>query len=302
MRRRSRRRLLACLLIAGIAVVAYFLFWVRHEDRQVTVGWKNSVEESILAEILIQRSERRLGPALVVRHPPPGGTQAAHEALVIGEVDLCPEYAGSVLVSVLRLPPANDVLAVREQVRENSRTRFQIEWIGPLGFDAATVLVARKDFALRLNAATLSALAASRDSFRLAVSKDFEQRGSGRPLLTRSYKLALRGAPQLLEEAQLYTALDNSQVDAVSASVTDGWIQSGRYELLVDDKRAFPPNEAGILVRTSTLEKFPLLGGALQGLCGMIDSATIRRMNAAVALQRRRPAEVAAEFLRSAGL
>jgi glycine betaine/choline ABC-type transport system substrate-binding protein len=289
-------------LISGIAVVAYFLFWVRHEAQHITVGWKNSVEESILAGILIQRIERRLGPALVVRHPPLGGTQAAHEALVIGEVDLCPEYAGSALVRVLRLPPANDVLAIRDQVRENYRARFQIEWIGPLGFDSATALAARKRFALRLNAATHSALAASRDSFRLAVSKDFEQRDSGLPRLTRSCKLALRGAPQLLEEAQLYTALDNSQVDAVSESVTGGWIQSGRDELLADDKQAFPPNEAGILVRSSTLEKFPLLGGALQGLCGKIDSATIRRMNVVVALQKRRPAEVAAEFLNSAGL
>jgi glycine betaine/choline ABC-type transport system substrate-binding protein len=302
MRHRTRRRILACLLVTGIAALAYFVFSVRREDQHITVGWKNSVEESILAEILIQRIEQRVGTALVVRHPPLDGTQAAHEALVVNEVDLCPEYAGSALVSVLRLPPAKDALSVREQVRENYRTRFQIEWIGPLGFDSTTVLVAPKDLALRLNAATISALAASRERFRLAVSKDFALRDSGVPLLARSYKLSLRGAPQLLDEARLYTALDNSQVDAVSASVTDGWIQSGKYAVLADDKQVFPPNEAGILVRSSTLEKFPPLGGALRGLCGKIDSATIRQMNAAVALQKRRPAEVAAEFLKSAGL
>ena len=289
-------------MVAGIAVLTYFLFWVRSENQHITVGWKNSVEESILAEILIQRIEHRVGSALVVRHPPLGSTQAAHEALMVSEVDLCPEYAGSALVSVLHLPPAYDALAVREQVRENYRARFQVEWIGPLGFDSATVLVARKDFASSLKAATLSSLAAAPGSFRLAVSKDFELRASGLPLLTRSYKLSLRGAPQLLDEAQLYTALDNSQVDAVSASVTDGWIQSGNYALLADDKQSFPPNEAGILVRSSALEKLPALGGALRGLCGKIDSATIRQMNTAVALQRRKPAEVAAEFLKSAGL
>lgn len=294
--------MLAALLVAGIAVLGYYLIWVRREDQRITVGWKNSVEESILAEILIQRIERKVGPGLVVRHPLLGGTQGAHEALVINQVDLCPEYAGSALVSDLHLPPSNDVLAVREQVRENYRVRFQIEWIGPLGFDSASVLVARKDLASRLNAATLSALAASPASFRLAVNKDFEQREDGLPLLMRSYKLPLRGAPQLLEETQLYTALNNSQVDAVSASVTDGWIQSGKYAVLADDKQAFPPNEAGILVRSSTLEQFPLLGGALRGLCGKIDSATIRQMNAAVALNKRRPADVAAEFLKSAGL
>jgi glycine betaine/choline ABC-type transport system substrate-binding protein len=302
MRHRTRRRILAALLVAGTAALVYFLFWVRREDQHITVGWKNSVEESVLAEILIQRIERKVGPGLVLRHPLLAGTQGAHQALVVNAVDLCPEYAGSALVSDLQLPPSNDVLAVREQVRENYRARFQIEWIGPLGFDAASVLVARKDFASRLSAATLSALAAYPAGFRLAVNKDFDQRDNGLPLLMRSYKLSLRGAPQLLDEAQLYTALNNSQVDVASASVTDGWIQSGNYALLADDKQAFPPNEAGILVRSSTLEQFPLLGGALRGLCGKIDSATIRQMNAAVVLNKRRPADVAAEFLKSAGL
>jgi glycine betaine/choline ABC-type transport system substrate-binding protein len=287
---------------AGIVMLAYFLFGLRREDRHITVGWKNSVEESILAEILIQRIGRGMAPGAVLRHPPLGTTQGAHEALIVGEIDLCPEYAGSALTGVLHLPPTDDVMAIREQVRENYRSEFQVEWIGPLGFDAATGLVARKEYASRNNVKTIGELAASPACCLLAVGKDFEQRANGLTLLMRTYKLALRAAPQLLDEAQLYTALNNSQVDLVSASATDGWIQSGNYALLADDKRAFPPNEAGIVVRSSTLEKFPQLGGALRGLCGKFDSATMRQMNAAVALQKRRPADVAAEFLKSAGL
>ena len=302
MRRKTRHRILWCVLATGIAIAAYFLFGYNRVDRHITVGWKNSAEESVLAEILIQRIEHAVGPGVVLRHPPLESTQAANESLVVGEIDLCPEYAGSALVSVLHLPPTSDVQAIREQVRENYRARFQLEWLGPLGFDAAAALVARKDYAARNEVHTLSELAASKACCLLAVGKDFEQRGNGLTLLMRSYKLTLRGAPQLLDEAQLYTALNISQVDLISASVTDGWIQSGNYALLSDDKQVFPPNEAGILVRSSTLEKFPLLGSALRGLCGKIDSATIRQMNAAVALQKRRPADVAAEFLKSAGL
>ena len=302
MRHRTRRRLWVGLIVAAVAASWYLVAHFHREDRHITVGWKNSVEESVLAEIVIQRIERTQAPGLVLRHPPLVGTQAAHEALVVNEVDLCPEYTGSALVSVLHLPRSNDALAVREQVKENYRARYQIEWIGPLGFDSASVLVARKDFAAKLSSATLSALASSPLSFRLAVSKDFEQRDGGLPLLARSYTLPLRGAPQLLDEAQLYTALNNSQVDAIAGSVNDGWLQTGDYTVLADDKQAFPPNEAGILVRSSSLEKFPWLGGVLRGLCGKIDSAAMRRMNAAVALHKRKPAQVAAEFLKSQGL
>jgi glycine betaine/choline ABC-type transport system substrate-binding protein len=102
------------------------------------------VEESVRAEILIQRVERKVGAGVVLRHPPFSGTQAAHEALVVGEVDLCPEYSGSALVSVLQLSPSGDAAAIREQVRENCRARFQIEGIGPLGFDSASAMALQK--------------------------------------------------------------------------------------------------------------------------------------------------------------
>ncbi len=303
MRHRTRRRILVGLLAVGIATAAYLLLVrVRREDRHITVGWKNSVEQSILAEIVIQRIERSLGPGLVLRHPTLAGTQAAHQALVVNAVDIYPEYTGTALVGVLHLPASNESLAVREQVKENYRTRFQIEWIGPLGFEATPGLATRRAFAERLKAPTIGALASSPQGFRLAASRDFEQCDCGLPLLARSYQLTLRGAPQLLDQAQAYTALNNLQVDAMAASATDGWLESGNYTLLADDKQAFPANEAGILVRSSTLEKFPSLGGVLNGLCGRLDASTMRRMNAAVALGKRRPAEVAAEFLKSAGL
>jgi len=289
-------------LIFGIAVAVYFLAGYKREDRHITVGWKNSVEESVLAEILIQRIERTAGHGVVLRHPPLANTQAAHEALIVDEVDLCPEYASTALVSTLHLPVTADVQSIREQVRENYRERYQVEWLGPLGFDAAAALVARQDYAAKNGLHKMSDLNGAAGCCLLAVGKDFEQREDGLTLLARSYKLPLRGAPQLLDETQLYTALNNSQVNVISGRVTDGWIQSGNYAVLADDKQAFPPNEAGILVRSSTLEKFPALGGALRGLCGKIDSATMRQMNAAVALQRRRPADVAAEFMKSAGL
>jgi glycine betaine/choline ABC-type transport system substrate-binding protein len=117
MRHRTRRRVLVGLLVAGIVMLAYFLSRVRREDQHITIGWKNSVEESVLAEIIVQRIEHKVGPGLVLRHPLLGSTQAAHQALVVNAVDLCPEYAGSALIGVLRIPPTNDVLAVRDQVR-----------------------------------------------------------------------------------------------------------------------------------------------------------------------------------------
>lgn len=283
------------LLVAG-AVGVYF--YINHTTpRRLTVGAKATVEGSVLSEILLQHLQHRLGAGQVVLHSPLATTKAAHEALVIDEVSLYPEYSGTALVSILGLAVATEVEPVREQVRENYRSRFQFEWIGPLGFDAATSLAIRKGDAEKYAVTSISELAASPGCCIFAFSKDFEQNLNGVALLMRSYKLGLRGAVQPLEANQLYAALANGQAGVVSAHSTDGQLASSAYVFLKDDKQIFPPNEAGILVRSATLEEWPKLGDALRQLNGRIDSAAMLRMNAAVVLNNRRPADVAAEFL-----
>jgi hypothetical protein len=118
------------------------------------------------------------------------------------------------------------------------------------------------------------------DSFRLLASKHFEQWESGMPLLTCSYHLALRGAPQLPVKAQFYAAPHNCLIgerrrwlDSVGHIRATGWLQA---EILSQRSRRSCPS--------STLEKIPLLGAGPRGLCGKIDSATIRQMNVVAAL------------------
>jgi len=57
-----------------------------------------------------------------------------------------------------------------------------------------------------------------------------------------------------------------------------------------------------LLVRNDVLTAEPNLRGALDQLTGKIDLATMRRLNAQVVLEKRPMADVAAEFLKAAGL
>jgi glycine betaine/choline ABC-type transport system substrate-binding protein len=51
------------------------------------------------------------------------------------------------------------------------------------------------------------------------------------------------------------------------------------------------------VVRREALAKFPALAATLDKLGGRIDVATMRRMNEAVDVEHRSPADVAREFL-----
>ena len=56
------------------------------------------------------------------------------------------------------------------------------------------------------------------------------------------------------------------------------------------------------LVRSETVRKFPEIEVLLKRLAGMIDDETMQRLNYRVDKEKKRPSEVAREFLASKGL
>jgi glycine betaine/choline ABC-type transport system substrate-binding protein len=97
----------------------------------------------------------------------------------------------------------------------------------------------------------------------------------------------------------LYTALSDRKVDLVAGNSTDGQIEVIRGVVLEDDRRYFPPYEAAFVVREAVWRSNPAVRKVLEGLAGAISADAMRRLNAAVDRDKRRPEDVGSEFLRS---
>ncbi len=121
----------------------------------IAVGSKNFTEQLILGEILAQQLEQKLGQK-VERKLNLGGTLLAHEALVSGEIDVYPEYTGTALIAILKLPPSSDAKSVLDQVRAAYEKQWRLEWLAPFGFNNSFAMVVRGDEARRGNLRTLS--------------------------------------------------------------------------------------------------------------------------------------------------
>src|SRR5215470_16838640 len=94
--------------------------------RPIVVGSKNFTEQLVLGEIMAQQLERKLGQK-VERKLNLGGTLLAHEALVSGEIDLYPEYTGTALTAILKLPAPSDGAKVFAQVKSEYEKRWRLE-------------------------------------------------------------------------------------------------------------------------------------------------------------------------------
>lgn len=270
-------------------------------SRPITVGAKNFTEQLILGEIIAQHLERSLEQK-IDRRLNLGGTLLAHQALVNGEIDLYPEYTGTALTAILKLPPSSDPAAVLENVRGEYRSRWSVEWLDPFGFNNTFAMVIRGEDARALGISTLSDAAARNAGWRLGAGYEFSQRPDGLPGLLETYKLRIMGTPKTMDLGLLYQALESRQVDMVAANSTDGLLSVLGVRVLEDDKGYFPPYEAAIAVRAESLVTHPGLREALEQLSGKFSDETMRKLNYEVDGKHRHVGEVASEFLKQGRL
>ena len=286
------RRVVAAVLLAAAAAVA--LACGSRADRPIRIGSKNFTEQVILGELAAQvlesaglRVDRRLGL---------GGTFVCHRAIVAGELDLYPEYTGTAYTAILAHPPVSDPAAVRAAVEREYPPKFHAVWAPPLGFENTFALVMRRAQASELGIASISDLARKGSPLRPGFGYEFLERADGFPGLAKMYGLRFAERPAEMDLGLLYAALAQEKVDVVAGNSTDGLIAALHLTVLEDDRRYFPPYEAAFVVRSEAW-KNPAVRRALESLAGRISADAMRAMNAAVDRDKRRPEDVAREFL-----
>jgi osmoprotectant transport system substrate-binding protein len=170
----------------------------------------------------------------------------------------------------------------------------------PLGFDNSFAMAVRGEDARKLGLETLSDAAGKKTDWRLGVGYEFQQRPDGLPALMKTYELRLKAAPQSMDLGLLYKALIDRQVDMIAANGTDGLLSTLDVKVLRDDRSAFPPYEAALVMREDPNR--PTLPAVLEELSGKFTDETMRKLNYEVDGKHRRVEAVAAEFLQQAGL
>jgi osmoprotectant transport system substrate-binding protein len=105
-----------------------------------------------------------------------------------------------------------------------------------------------------------------------------------------------------MDESAMYEAMRDKKVDAISAFTTDS--RNGLYgiKVLNDDKHAFPPYEAVVLVSGDFAQKNPKAMEALGKLNNSIDEGTMVRLNGEYSINGINAREVAHNFLISENL
>jgi osmoprotectant transport system permease protein len=260
----------------------------------IVVGSKIFPESYVLAEIMAQlleahgwRVERRFGF---------GGTLLCYEALVGGEIDVYPEYSGTIAETILKRPTAAGRGDFPSPAVRDELAAAGLEVLEPFGFDNTYALTVTRRTAQQYSLTRISDLAVHSD-LRFGLSNEFLNRADGWQGLKAAY--GLPQTPFGLDHALAYRAMADGKLDVTDAYSTDGELAEYRLVVLEDDRGYFPEYRALPLVRSGLAAAAK---ADLNRLRGRIDQDDMIRLNAEVSVEGRSVAAVAAEFLRDQGL
>ncbi len=276
------RFLLSLLLFASAALPA--------AGETLTVGSKKFTESVVLGDVVTHLA--RAAGADVRHRRELGGTRVLWEALRKGDIDLYPEYTGTIVQELLGGRSSRTAAAMREALSAEG-----IRMTAPLGFNNTYAIGLKRETAKRLGLSRISDLRRV-PALRLGFSNEFLDRADGWPALQRRYGLAAENV-RGLDHDLAYRGLAAGSIDAIDVYTTDAEIAYYDLALLEDDLGHFPAYEAVILYRADLAGRAPAVVAALARLEGVVSADAMSRMNAAAKLERTPEAEVAAEFVQT---
>ncbi len=275
------------MLLVLVALLLAF-FPMSRQQSDIKVGSKKFTESIILGEMVTLLARDAGSSAIHYREL--GGTQLVFQSLLNGDIDIYPEYTGTIKAEIL----AGVVIETEAQLAEALRQRGVL-MSKPLGFNNTYAIGMSRAEAERLEIEKISDLARHPD-LRFGFSSEFMDREDGWWPLKRHYSLPQRNVKGL-DHDLAYRQLRQHAIDAIDVYTTDAKIELLDLKVLEDDRVFFPRYDAVLLYRESLEDSEPDVVESVLRLQQNIDSAEMIRANGSTELDRLTEARVAAEFL-----
>jgi osmoprotectant transport system permease protein len=303
----------------GIAFVLALALVTDDAPPTVRIGSKTFTESVILGEIgrlLIREAGVR-----VVHRRELGGTQVLFHALLANELDVYPEYTGTISGEILagkkvqdtgaRLASQLDVypeytgtisgeILAGKKIQDTGvlRSALAAQGVGmsrPIGFNDTYAIGMRESVAARLGIANLSDLR-RHPGLKFGFSNEFMERADGWPGLRARYGLPQRDV-RGLDHDLAYRAIESQEIHATDLYTTDAEIKAYGLRVLRDDLEFFPSYECVWLYRSDLPARSPQAFAALARLDGRITAAQMVALNARAKLDRIPEEQVAGTFV-----
>ena len=273
----------------------------RPKKENLVIAGKLGPEPEILANMYKILIEENTDMTVTVK-PNFGKTSFLYEALKKGDIDIYPEFSGTVTESLLQPSPevGHDPENVYEVARDGIFKQDQLAFLKPMAYQNTYAVAVPKKIAQEYGLKTISDLKKVEGQLKAGFTLEFNDREDGNKGLQSMYGLNLNVAT--MEPALRYQAIQSGDIQITDAYSTDAELARYDLQILEDDKQLFPPYQGAPLMKEALLKKHPELETVLNKLAGKITESQMSQLNYQVGVEGKSAEQVAKEFLQEEGL
>ena len=258
-------------------------------NKTIKIGSKKFTENVILGEIATLLIRAQNVNTIHIREL--GGTRILWNALLKGEIDIYPDYTGTII---------EEILADEKVTGKNLKDKLSQHGIGivyPLGFNNTYAIGMKRDEAEKSGIENISDLR-NHPNLKFGFTNEFMDRKDGWRGLQKFYNLPqtnVRG----LDHDLAYRGIASGSIDAIDLYSTDAEISYYKIKVLKDDLHYFTDYQAVLLYRKDLERTSPNVVDTINKLKNSIPESLMIKMNSDVKINKVSEEVVAAQYIKN---
>ncbi len=267
----------------------------------VNIGSKSFAEEELLASMTQQVLQAH---GFTVNYTFMAADKAIGTALSNGTIDMYWQYTGTELGTYLNLSTGSYPTQLSQAftfVQQKDAPRG-LCWYAPTPFDDTNAIAIKASTASTYGSslAAFGQYLTAHPSTNVCIMSEFRTRPDGLPGLESTYGWP-SGANYIDIQNTAEKAIANGQCVAGEVFSTDSAIKANNEQTLTDDKNLFPPDNAGLVIRQSIAQQYPVIAELMTPVAAKLTTQTMLSLNAMVEIQNMKYQDVAHTWLMQNG-
>ncbi|MCY9807528.1 ABC transporter permease/substrate-binding protein [Lentilactobacillus senioris] len=232
-----------------------------------------------------------------------GETSFLFSALKSDEIDVYPEFTGTVLTTLVKNGAPSQPLSEQQTYNRAAKLvqqQYQMKYLAPMKYENTFALAVKTSFSKKYHLKSIADLKRVQSKLHAGFSQEFANREDGWLGIQKKYQIDF--PVKQMQPSLRYEAITKNDINICDVYTTDSQIKQYHLTVLSDPEHVFPPYQGAPLMKTQFADQHPKVVTALNQLRGKITAEQMRQMNYEVNVQKRSAAEVAKRYLQEEGL
>lgn len=300
MNKRKSWSLLALIMLISMTM---YILWPRTNQSKdvnskgttIIIGSKNFTESKIVMQIWADALKKK---GYRISTKPNISSSVVYQAIKSGQVDLYPEYTGTIATTYLKAHIVGKNAKKIALVAQQGMKKQNLTTLAYAPANDAQGIAIKTSVAKKYHIKNISELQKKANKIRFVSQGEFDEREDGLPGLEKVYGKFNFKSHKVYDPSLKYQILAKNQGDIVPASTTEGQLATGKYFALKDNKSFWPAYNLVPLIRTNTLKNNPGIEKILNEIDKKLTMRELRLLNKKVDVDGQSYQKVAQNWVR----